>query len=149
MKLPYTVRYAHLRLPVSYEAGDILSRGDPIGTMGNTGQSTGPHLHIDVVHGGVSDMYRLGDIGSGLQPAFEQLSHFIDEELGGPFRVTTYPYDYRSKMKGGKWKAHPGYDLVIEAGIPKIFWNRSMVGEVLRHGFDPSYGNFIQIGFQA
>ena len=150
MRQPYTVRYAHLRLPVAYELGDILARGDVVGIMGNTGQSTGPHLHIDVVHSHVPQMYRLSDIGGlTLEPAFDQLALFIDEELGGPFRVTTFPYDYRYLMKDGKWKAHPGYDIVLDSGVPKIYWNRSMAGEVLRKGFDPGYGNYVQIGFQA
>lgn len=151
MKNPYTARYAHLRYPVHHEVGEFLSRGDTVGIMGNTGQSTGAHLHIDVVRGRVEDMYRLQDIRCGrLEPDFEQLSYFIDEELGGgSFKVTTYPYDYRYKIGGKGWKAHPGYDIVIERGAPKIYWNRSMSGEILKKGFDAGYGNFVQIGFQA
>lgn len=37
--------YAHLA-GFNIKAGDLLQKGDRIGTMGNTGNSTGPHLHL-------------------------------------------------------------------------------------------------------
>lgn len=39
--------YAHLNA-ISVNVGDILSLGDEVGLLGNTGYSTGPHLHYEV-----------------------------------------------------------------------------------------------------
>lgn len=54
--------YAHLdSFGVAW--GDYVSAGDQIGTMGNTGRSTGPHLHFSVFRGSqpVDPLSQLGD----------------------------------------------------------------------------------------
>jgi len=47
----YKTRYAHLNV-VDVAVGNYLKRGDRIGEVGNTGKSTGPHLHYEVLYRG-------------------------------------------------------------------------------------------------
>lgn len=45
----YKTLYAHLH-DIMVNVGDTVTRGQKIGTVGNTGSSTGPHLHYEVLY---------------------------------------------------------------------------------------------------
>jgi murein DD-endopeptidase MepM/ murein hydrolase activator NlpD len=47
----YVTRYAHLRKRL-VEEGDRVVRGTPLGELGSTGRSTGPHLHYEMFKNG-------------------------------------------------------------------------------------------------
>jgi murein DD-endopeptidase MepM/ murein hydrolase activator NlpD len=59
-------RYAHSSR-VSVKKGDLIKRGQKIAEVGNTGRSTGPHLHFEVLVQGVpQDPQKFLNAGSSL-----------------------------------------------------------------------------------
>jgi murein DD-endopeptidase MepM/ murein hydrolase activator NlpD len=47
----YVTRYGHNKQQL-VNTGDTVRRGEAIALMGSTGRSTGPHVHIEVMHNG-------------------------------------------------------------------------------------------------
>ena len=47
----YVTRYGHNKVN-EVKVGDRVAKGDVIGRMGNTGRSTGPHVHFEVLRNG-------------------------------------------------------------------------------------------------
>lgn len=65
---------------ISVEPGERLAQGDPLGAVGSTGQSTGPHLHWGVVANGtvVDGMHLLDE---DLDPSAEEPWTALDADV--------------------------------------------------------------------
>lgn len=152
--MKYTVRFAHLAEPPKWKIGDKLTRGNMIGIMGSTGQSTAAHLHIDCVVGEIKTTFKLIDIGTRYAPDQKQLDYFIDNELFGvkPVITTSFLDPEYKKLFG---KDHPAYDVVPIDRKEKeahnhIYWNRSIPGVVSLIVNQPQgYGHCIYITFDT
>ena len=152
--MKYTVRYAHLDYVPDFQVGDEISRGDRIGRMGSSGQSTAAHLHIDCVELVRNHNWSLKDMEIGLiTPNIRQLNFFLDKELfNSPVHITTYIGDPEYQAKRGK--VHIAYDVVpknrhITNEFYDIYWNRSMKGVVTFTGTDDAYGHTILISYEV
>jgi hypothetical protein len=154
--MKFTARYAHMDSPPGLKVGRIVNRGDVVGRMGNSGQSTAAHVHFDLTAGENAGLYSLTDIEAG-NPApgpLRQFMHFLDVEMFGVPLVVTTPYaelEYFQSLG----KIHHGFDVVpIDRRVSNahfdIHWNRSMPGTVIRVANDfHGYGYHICIAYEV
>lgn len=90
----YVVQYSHLLInsPIAY--GTIVSAGDQIGQVGTSGNSTGPHCHIEVYYVANSSVSLSsfinswnGDLSFGTRWGSAAMSHICENGDGIPCRV--------------------------------------------------------------
>ncbi len=81
----FWVVYEHLE-SVNVAIGDSVNAGQAIGTTGNTGNSSGPHLHLELRHTDCYDGYGSATLGScSMDPTtyFVSESELVDCKLTG------------------------------------------------------------------
>jgi len=73
------VRYLHMTHPCTLSRGDAITKGQGVGFLGNTGWSTGPHLHLEF--GKVCSRY--GALTERFDPAaYYPSGYFINRHTG-------------------------------------------------------------------
>ena len=73
--------YAHMPAPTKYKVGDKVSAGTVIGAMGNTGRSSGPHLHWET-------STKRGDTGMSKNAVLSRFNPLERYNAGAPMGVT-------------------------------------------------------------
>ena len=76
--------YAHMERPTSFKVGDKVKSGTKLGTVGNTGNSSGPHLHWEV-------STTPGDTGRSKASVLSRVNPLSKYAFTAPFGGSTAP----------------------------------------------------------
>lgn len=141
----YTTRYGHLN-SIYVKDGQKLAAGSKLGTVGSTGDSTGPHLHYEILYNNIHlDPYSIinlnSDVGSGISNVDVSGNNFIagrsngkpniTEEIKNPlisiynesFLVSKYIESINSTMNRGLSQAFPTIKVYVTVGNEdQEFW---------------------------
>lgn len=77
----YVLAFYHLYAP-SVSAGQILTQGQQIGLSGSSGNSSGPHLHVEVYNMGGKSLQQIVDIWNANKSFTFGLSWYSPDECG-------------------------------------------------------------------
>jgi len=82
-------RYAHLREKSALQPGQWISVLTPLGVMGSTGRSTGPHLHLEVYEEGAYTGYnsKAPDAKTTTKPNAQTMEQKMLDEFYNPLEV--------------------------------------------------------------
>lgn len=91
----YKTRYAHLK-SIGVAEGMKVKRGECIGESGNSGKSSGPHLHYEVIYMGRHvNPYNYYDLS--MSP--EEYLTMVDNTADASEKITLHP-SHRNRIKG-------------------------------------------------
>ncbi|VAV85876.1 hypothetical protein MNBD_DELTA01-200 [hydrothermal vent metagenome] len=134
-------QYAHLKEDNAYEISinDRVERGKVIGYSGNTGNSTGAHLHFAVIRAGTKLVWNTGAGPTWISPSgnnyFKNPAAYIDQEheIGGTI------YDLSEEEHK---KVTESLDVKMHLDFPNHSWygdvylNKKKVGRIDKDSLD-------------
>lgn len=92
--------YGHMSKQIVKE-GDIVRAGDPVGLGGNTGRSTGPHLHLEMRFMGVAiNPASIVDFGTGIPMSDKYVFNNKTYRRGGKQSSTYVAANHRHANRG-------------------------------------------------
>ena len=89
----YAVSYSHMLINTPIPKGTVVKAGDKVGEVGTSGNSTGPHCHLEVYYLGSADNFTYyaqhwnGDLSFGCGWYSAALNHICENGSGAPCRV--------------------------------------------------------------
>ena len=93
----YSFKYLHMLKTTPIAAGSIVTAGDVIGQIGSSGNSSGPHVHVEMVYLGDGKLYDYvedwdGTLHFGAQLGYKALDYICENGVGAPCRVRPEKY---------------------------------------------------------
>ena len=89
----YAVKYLHMMINTPIETGTVVTANDVIGQVGTSGNSSGPHCHIEIFYlGDAKDFSDYatnwnGDLAFGCGWGYAALARTCDNGVGAPCRL--------------------------------------------------------------
>ena len=95
----YGVRYLHLLQGTVLPAGTIVHAGETVGQLGSSGNSSGPHLHLEMIYLGKGNLYSFveswmkeGSLSFGAGFGYSALERLCENGVGAPCRERPEKY---------------------------------------------------------
>lgn len=135
----YHTRYYHMKQGLYVKVGDKVEQGTPIGYMGNTGASTGAHLHLEVRKDNVAIdplPFLLGE--KKIPEATEPAKPITEFQIGDIVRITGTHYQVEKKVpawvKAKLWKVSKVLGDIVwvnestdgQNAINSPFWSKDL-----------------------
>ena len=146
--MKFTARLTHLDA-FRVQTGDRPHYKDEIAVYGNTGFSTGPHLHISVVEGHYEDFTMLGIENGHFKSNEQALYRLVSNTLmNGAYRITTRYLEpgYKKRFSGGQYE-HWGVDVVSLLDTRLLRWSSHSQGRVAKRSYNSMAGNYLVIQY--
>ena len=89
----YAVKYLHMMSGSPIASGTHVFAGDQVGQVGSSGNSSGPHCHIEIFYLGSADNFSNfaqnwnGDLAFGCGWAYTALNRLCENGVGAPCRI--------------------------------------------------------------